>query len=406
VRIKLAIVGVAWVACFAACSGDTQHSSANGGAPGTAGTTGTANAGKGGQSSGGSSSHAGAATVGPNTPLDDFPQVYSDSICQLLTRCYSAVTTALSPDCSTFFERLFREQNFPAIATAVAEGRVQYHPEAVAACLDEVATGSCDIALLEFCPRVFVGSKTTGEACTLDLECVDQQCAVNGACPGACAPYAKLGAACTNENRCEPELTCQYDADGNTCASTAKLGETCSEAVRCRGYTTCSGLDTAVEGDTGVCANRADLYTTKLDEPCDFAYGPFCEPSLVCTMRFEDGVSLGRCGPRVPSGSACALSSPDACPKTEYCRITSAAGVKPATGTCTPNPGLGEECRSDTYGIAPCPDDQFCNLDTKLCALSKHLDEACTIDDECYSNHCSAAGKCVTQLECEKSAEP
>jgi hypothetical protein len=315
---------------------------------------------------------------------------------------------ALSPDCTSFFERLFREQNFPSIATAVAEGRVQYHPEALAQCLDEVATGSCDIALLDFCPRVFMGTKNMGEACTLDLECVGQQCAVNGTCPGACAPLASLGDTCTNENRCEPELVCRIDAadGGGTCMKTAKLGEACSETVRCRGYAACSGLDPAVADDTGVCANRADLYTAKRDEPCDFAYGPFCEPSLVCTMRFEAGVSLGRCGPRAPSGGACALSSPDACPDSEYCRITSDSGVKPATGTCTPKPGLGEECRYGSFSSAPCADDQFCNLETKLCALSKHLGESCSIDDECYSNHCSAAGKCVTLLECEKSAEP
>lgn len=401
-RIKRAIFGVACVWCFTACSGDTQQSPANGGAAGTA------NTGKGGQGSAGSSSHAGASSVGPNTPLDDFPHAYAESVCQLLTRCYAAVATALTPDCTSFFEQLFREQNFPNIVAAVDEGRIQYHPEALPQCLDEVATGSCDIALLQFCPRVLAGTKKTGEACTIDVECADQHCAVNGACPGACAPPPALGATCTDENRCAPELFCQFDVDAEDrkCVNTAKLGETCSEAVRCRGYTTCSGLDGSVADDTGVCANRADLYTGKQEEPCDFVYGPFCEPSLVCTMRFEDGVSLGRCGPRVPSGGACTFSSPDACPETEYCRISSAVGVKPAAGTCTPKPGLGGECRYGDYNIAPCSAEQFCNLDTKLCALSRHIDEACSIDDECYSNHCSAAGKCAPQLECEKSAEP
>ncbi len=406
VKIKLAIIGAAWVLCLTACSGDTQQSPASGGATGSAGTAGSANAGKGGQSSGGSS-HAGASTVGPNTPLDDFPHVYADSVCQLLIRCYAAAATAISPDCTSFFDRLFREQSFPHIVTAVAEGRVQYHPEAVPQCLDEVGTGSCDIAVLQFCPRVFVGTKNTGEACTVDVECVDQQCAVNGACPGACAPAAALGATCTNENQCQPELACRADDAGNMkCVNTAKLGEPCSETVRCRGYTTCSGLDTDIADDTGVCANRADLDTTKLDGPCNLVNGPFCEPGLVCTTRVEAGITVGSCRPKVPSGSACTFSSPDACPDGEYCHITSEVGVKPATGSCTPEPGVGEECRYGAFYSAPCGADQFCNFDTKLCAESKHIDEACSIDDECYSNHCSAAGKCVTLLECEESAEP
>jgi hypothetical protein len=62
-----------------------------------------------------------------------------------------------------------------------------------------------------------------------------------------------------------------------------------------------------------------------------------------------------------------------------------------------------------SYGslyIAPCGEDQFCNLETTLCAELKHLDEPCSTDSECYSNRCSADGKCVALLECEKSAEP
>jgi hypothetical protein len=384
----------------AACSGDAQRSPVSG--------AGGASASQGGHSNAGTSAHAGASTVGPNTSLEDFPQVYAEGVCQLLIRCFSATAIVLPSDCASFFERLFREQNFPHIETAIAEGRIEYHADAVAQCIEEVSTASCDATLLPFCSRVFVGTKKTGEACTLDLECVDQECAVNGACPGACAPPVALGATCTTENRCEPELTCQAEATGDSrkCVANATKGQPCSKSVPCRGYMYCSGRDPEVPEDTGVCVERASLYTAKQGEPCESASEPLCEPSLVCTTRVEAGVTVGSCQPRVASGAACTFSSPDACPEDEYCRISSADGVKPATGTCTPRPGLGEECRYGTFGSAPCAADQFCNLETKLCAESKHLGEACSLDEECYSNRCSEAGKCVALLECEKSAEP
>lgn len=402
-KVKLAILGVASVLCVSACSGDTEHATATGGAPGTAGS---GNISKAGNSSGGSSSHGGAATVGTNTALEDFPYLYAERVCQLLVRCYAQPIKTLDPDCATFFERLIREQTFPQMTAAIAEGRTEYHPELVPQCLDEVSTATCDIGLVEFCPRVFVGTKKTGEACTTDLECVDQQCTVNGACPGACAAPGALGAVCTSENRCAQGLACSAGPDDTRkCVTTAKLGETCSKAVPCLGYTICKGLDYSIADDTGTCVNASSVYTGKLDEPCEVLQGLFCEPDLVCTTRVQDGITVGSCRPKVASGSACTYSSPDACPDTEYCRISSAAGVKPATGTCTVRPGLGEECYG-TFGVAPCGREQACNLETEVCAKVMHLGEPCGGNSECYSNRCSADGKCVALLECEKSAEP
>ena len=127
---------------------------------------------------------------------------------------------------------------------------------------------------------------------------------------------------------------------------------------------------------------------------------------MVCTTRVENGITVGSCQPRVKSGAACTYSTPDACPDREYCHITSEVGVKPATGTCAPLPGLGEECRYGALNLAPCGDGQFCDLDTKLCAESKHLGATCSGDQACYNGRCSAEGKCVALLECEKSGEP
>jgi hypothetical protein len=403
VRIKLGLVGVAAALWIASCSDATQPSPE------------TASGGKGGQSSAGSSSNGGAgapsnggtAGLAANVAVGDFIRAYAGGACQLLLRCYAAAATALPPDCTTYLEVRLRERGFGHIEAAVNEGRIEYHGEAVAQCIEDVSTASCDATLLPYCSSVFVGAKKTGEACTLDFECADQQCVVDGACPGACAALGALGAACTTENHCEPELTCLADAAGaSQCVKTAAEGEPCSKSVPCRGYTFCSGRDPQVPEDTGVCIDRADLHTAKQGEPCEAIREPMCEAGLVCTTRVEAGITVGSCQPRVASGSACTFSTPDACPDQEYCRITSETGVKPATGSCKPRPGLGEECRYGSFYVAPCGESQFCNLDTTLCAESKHLDEPCSLDAECYSDRCSAAGKCVALLECEKSAEP
>lgn len=393
-RTYSTILGLGVALWVAACSGGTQHSPATG------------SAGNGGQSSGGSAPQAGSATLGPATAIADFPHVYAEAVCQLLTRCYTAATALVPPNCTAYFERLFREQTFPAIATGVAEDRVEYHAAAVPQCLEGIKTASCDFTLAADCSRVFVGTKKTGEACTLDLECLDQECVVDAACPGVCAPPAALGEDCTN-HRCAPELACRADdAGARKCSKTAKLGEACSASLPCRSYSFCSGLDPSDADDTGICVERGSLRTAKLGDACEPVGEPLCVDDLVCTTRVENGITVGSCQPRVASASACTFSTPDACPDYEYCHITSDVGVKPATGTCTPKPALGEECRYGTLNIAPCGDGQFCDLDSKLCAESKHLEESCSLDRECYSTRCSAAGKCVALTDCEKAGDP
>jgi len=385
--------------CAVSCSGGTQHSPAEGANNG--GSTGV-----GGHASAGSLAQGGGVTVGPDTAIEDFPQVYAEAVCQLLNRCYTAATALVPPRCASYFERLFREEGFQPLAVAVADGRVEYHAAAVPQCLEAIATASCDFVLEENCLAVFVGTKQAGEACTLDSECVEQECVIGSSCPGVCAAPAALGEDCTSR-RCAPELACQTDdAGAPKCAQTAKLGEACSASLRCRAYGFCSGLDPDDDSDTGTCVERGSLTKAKLDEPCEPLREPLCGDDLVCTTRVENDITVGSCRPRVASGSACTYSTPDACPDDEYCRITSDVGVKPATGTCMPKPGLGEECRYGSLGAAPCADGQFCHPDSKLCAQSKHLDEACSIDRECFSTRCSAAGKCVPLTECEEAGDP
>ena len=361
------------------------------------GDTATSNAPQGHAGTG--SGFSGSASQDGAIALDDFPRAYSDAFCRLLARCSPQLIPA--GDCLATLIPVIAEQLFPPLKAAVADGTAVYDAAALPNCLEEVATASCDTPASESCfDAVFRGTKNAGEVCTHDAQCADRQCLVSNACPGACGTRAKLGEACTPQNGCEKELFCRQNSDrSRTCAQTAAGGEACGAEVRCRGYNYCY----APAGGDGKCLAAPDLPTIPVDGECEVGLGPRCESGLVCSMQFEDGVSLGRCKAKVAVGAACSFSFPDACPEGQHCHITTGLGVKPASGKCQDNPKLGEECLYNTLYSAPCVLGQVCSELSKVCALAKQLEESCAHGSECASQHCSAAGKCSTQLECEKS---
>lgn len=385
-----ALCGISCVWLAVACSGGTSKNDATGsGGQGSAGT---------GQGQSGSSTSGGASSVGPNAPLTDYPRLYAASTCVLLERCLSGVAAALGA-CTDSLELALREQVTPVLDQAVKEGRVAYNPKGLPICLAALEKASCDEVLFAECGGIFVGSKKTGESCVLDLECADQQqCAVNGMCPGSCTPAGTAGQACSTFNRCAPGLTCE----SALCVATAKLGEPCGTETKCQGYGFCSGRDAAAQGNTGTCVARSELVTSGQDEPCEPFSEPLCKAGFVCTTKLEGDIVVGSCQKPVASGAACTYSTPDPCPEGEYCSITSAVGVKPATGACQPQPKVGETCLFEGSRLATCQSGSKCDVDSKLCVASSHLGEACSNDSGCYSDTC-VEGKCVPRVECEES---
>lgn len=392
-RATGALCAISCVWLTVACSGGTSKNDAT-----SSGGQGTAGVGQSGSATSGGSSSGGASSVGPNAPLTDYPRLYAAATCVLLERCLSGVATEVEA-CTDSFELAVREQVAPALDRAVAEGRVAYNPTGLPACLTALEQASCDEVLFAECSGVFVGSKKTGESCVLDLECADgQQCAVSGTCPGSCAPAGKAGGACSTYNRCAPGLSCQSEL----CVATAKLGEPCGADTRCQGYGYCSGHDSGSPGNTGTCVARNELATSGQDEPCEALGEPLCKEGFVCTTRLDGDVVVGSCQKPVASGAPCTFSTPDACPEGEYCSITSAVGVKPATGVCQPQPKVGETCSFEGSRLATCESGSKCDLDSKLCAATSHLGEPCTKDSGCFSDTC-VDGKCVPRVECEES---
>lgn len=381
-----------WLAL--ACSGGTSKNdvSAKGGESATAGSQGQTGSVTGGQSSGGGTS------VGPNTPLTDYAHLYAASTCVLLERCLNGAAVALG-DCTEALELALREQVVTVIDQAVRDGRVVYDSRELPGCLAALEKASCDEVLFGECRGVFMGTKKAGESCVLDLECADQQqCAVSNSCPGSCAPAGKAGEACSTYNRCAPGFACASDL----CVKAAKLGEACGGDVRCQGYGFCSGFDATTPGDTGTCVARNELATSGQDEPCEPFSEPLCKAGFVCTTKLEGDIVVGSCQKPVASGAACTYSTPDPCPRGEYCSITSPVGVKPATGACRATLKVGETCLFEGVRVAACETGAKCDVDSKLCVATSHLDGPCSSDTGCYSDTC-VDGKCVPRVECEES---
>lgn len=393
------LVAVTLVAC-----GGTDSNKGNSGGAGGA-TSGGASSG--GTSAGGAPK-GGSSAVGSDTPLADFPRVYAAALCRSFERCWTLFSDAAGgiDGCTALVERVATEDIYANLQKAVEAGRVTYHPSELPGCLQALDAASCDEFDQTTCAGLFTGTTATGEACELDEECAgDAQCLVQDSCPGSCGRRASAGQPCTEQNACDAGLKCVTSDDAQTCVNPVKLGESCGPSVPCAGLLYCKASTTATDG-TGTCVSRAVGHTGEEGASCDgFGVEPLCEPGLTCSFVQENGESVGRCSPRATSGGACTYSAPDACPEGEYCHIDTELGVKPAAGTCQPQPKLGETCRYGTIWTAPCAETALlCHPDTDVCAVGKHIGETCTAAGECFNGDCTG-GQCRSPLECEAALD-
>ncbi|HEY6078781.1 MAG TPA: hypothetical protein VIW29_08255 [Polyangiaceae bacterium] len=344
------------------------------------------------------------------TPLESYPSAYAAAICQLIKRCWKTFAVSEPSSCEASLERQLREGSFANLAAAVEDGRIEYRPEAAAACLNETAAASCEDGLLiepANCSGVFIGNLEADAACTLDAECgPERQCVTGDACPGKCGPLLGVGEACLPPNRCESGLLCAVGPDGGVCQVPSGLGEGCTRTQLCGSLQFCKGLDRTDPQGTGECAPRDELYAGLLGDPCSLGGASgLCELDLVCLFD-TDGSTSGHCAERLAPGSpgaACQLALPDQCPRGQFCKVTVVDQTPIPTGECTANPQLGEPCLFEVGASlpAPCPTAQYCDTQTLRCEAGKRLGEACTTDAACYSKKCDTSGTCVAPLECE-----
>jgi hypothetical protein len=298
---------------------------------------------------------------------------YKDANCAYLTSCgefpdkESCLASNVSASASINLD--------PNIVAAIGVGRVYYSGSNVKACFDALAVRSCDetsesarVAPPE-CRSVLTGTVHGGESCTIDAECISQQCSSGqsgdtcfmGLCQGDVAPVfmpIQIGQSCGSSSSCVSGAYCDQStamctalkAQGETCT----LGSECAYGLGCVGTTgarTCGPLPSVGQScaTDGVCRDEGTF--------CNFTSGN-CEqvglPSAACT-------SSSQCSPYYP------------------CNFT--------TSQCTKGPALNETC-----GSAQCFDaGTYCDNITATCVALKADGEMCNSDTECTSDFCDQA---------------
>jgi hypothetical protein len=285
---------------------------------------------------------------------------------------------------------------FPWEADQVTSGRVIFHADRAAQCVDAIEKASCAAAVgFEWvnwadpvCLTVYEPAQGENQPCDYDFngrlarECkgrmaceIDPSCDPSSTCcQGTCSTrsgelpevLAGEGAACQGDIECQSQLVC---GPAGKCMVPRNAGDPCW------GY--CAGDNVCRDG-TCQAPDVRDGVTT-----CTGGTGT----TSVCDADHYCGTD-GHCWPFKKEGDACG-------PGVGVCDWF--YGCPYDTHVCTLRRDRGESCRS----ADDCQAWHGRCLDGK-CAPALADGEACTLDTQCVSNHC-AAGACAPLSVCDVS---
>ncbi|MEP6863531.1 MAG: hypothetical protein ABJE66_23100 [Deltaproteobacteria bacterium] len=314
----------------------------------------------------------GAASCGSDSgsiAIDDLDNALISRYCATYVQC------GVMPDeatCEAYFAKLFNsDQN---LVDAVKAGKVTYHGDKAAQCLDEVG-GSCDrTALLgnrsssTACAEVYDGTVAADGPCALDQECISQvctktACAANTCCQGTCMGGTKptlggVGATCASDSDCTDsfcnvtsKVCVAYLADGTTCTSSSQC-----QSAACN--QTCQAL---------------------------VADGAACTTSSQCKDIADSCNSQHVCSKGAARGAACTTTND--CAAIDRCDTTMHCAARPVRGgACTTS--------------FDCFDDSYCDA-TNTCAAQLANGGACKSNSDCTSRYCdSTTMMCAAQVTC------
>lgn len=327
-------------------------------------------------------------------PIEQFSAGLAGGSCELLARCAGPAMDIFffDEDCATLTTRELEDGLFGLIQASIDNGRAKYDPQKAALCIESFESMSCaDFdRWAPICDEALRGLVTIGGECGHAIDCEPGAfCDVSlGLCPGTCAAKASAGSPCWFEDMCQDGLKCF----NGTCTAPGLQNEPCGgpSAPDCQVGFLCLGQ---VENQVGKCLAVEALFTSGEGIGCNLSSGPLCQEGLHCAIS-SLGVS-GECVRPSLSGGPCRLSIPDACPSTEYCRVTE--GVD---GVCTALPGANQECSQAFVFKPPCVAYHRCVGDT--CQPLRRLDEPCAGDGQCYSGYCEPGSMlCKTPGGCE-----
>jgi hypothetical protein len=324
--------------------------------------------------------------------IEELPALVAPVMCGAQEDCLGSMLMSLftgGADCERTVERSFTDEGLENLMTAIDEGRVEYHPARIEACLDRLADLGCDLMVgwyFEECEAALTGTVEEGDDCTLDDECVgDLFCQIEDACPGTCAERGAEGDSCVDAEHCQVGLGC---SEAGECVEYGSEGDACTEdAAPCAFPLICLPGD----GEEQTCTALDDMMSAEVGEECDPNVQMLCEEGLYCALAGDGWVCNDE---RSLSGGECVPAFPDQCPEGEFC------DTEQTPPTCSPLPADGEPCAPG--GLGPtCAPYHVCVGDPgeEECRLLQRNESSCVTDEECYSGNCDE-GECVPADAC------
>jgi hypothetical protein len=313
--------------------------------------------------------------------IDDVPAAAKDAWCTYLARCQEFPDKATCLGANVFNVPLFFDANTIA---AIKAGRVGYNGGNLKLCLDAMANNTCDRtdqngrSNLLVCRDLVRGTVHAGASCSINEECISQQCngastdpvCTMGVCIGDTAPSlapGALGMPCSELGGCEDGTYC--DGSTDTCLELKDVGTECTVSSEC-GY----GLGCA-QARTGL---QSCQVLPQLGEPCIDSQcrdeGQYCGPAGSCT--------------RVGLAGASCISGNQQCSVYFPCDF--------GTGVCKAGPTLGMSCSS---GVRCSTAGTYCDNITFTCTALKADGELCSSALQCQSDYCD-----LTQTTCQPPA--
>jgi hypothetical protein len=180
-----------------------------------------------------------SSSGGGSVARENFVSESAKATCHHLYGCCDATELMADPTWGTTEAECVTMQT-PVLTSAVMNllagvdaGRIVYHADRAKQCLDSIAALSCGWGIyystryVSGCAHVFDGTVATGDACTLDEECMSGFCS-----PTGCAARLAVGEACTSPTACQDGLYCPVSA-GDHCVAVAKIGQACEVSISC-----------------------------------------------------------------------------------------------------------------------------------------------------------------------------
>lgn len=346
--------------------------------------------GGGGSGGGGQDAATGDSATGTDAGTDagnaihisEVPQLLANAVCAALEACEGTqlLTDSLNgEDCADVTGNVFSARELSALGDSVADGRIEFDPTRMAACVAAISAQACDVQTLRrpvACEDALKGKVALGADCVTSDDCSGTStfCQPQAQCPGTCATLLTANTPCTNSDQCANGTLCAVVNSVRQCVAPGGPAAPCgldSTPLCKRGFSCTPDM-----GGGSTCKSNSIVYVRQAGQTCD-PPASMCDRGLVCTNT-PTGLE---CAAIAATDGACFRAQPSHCPAGQYCDAVTMTG-----GTCLDLPEEGETCLASTRSQRCAPN--FACLGDGLCHIKGENGDSCDENAECYSGNC------------------